>query len=62
MLCRSPAQRGQTLPVIVLFMFALLGMCALAIDVGSWYQGKRATQNARVADSRIRVFPYPYAQ
>ncbi len=40
------SQRGQTLPVITLFMFALLGMCALAIDVGSWYQQKRSLQNA----------------
>jgi hypothetical protein len=51
MLRRTPAQRGQTLPVIVLFMFALLGMCALAIDVGSWYQGKRATQNGADASA-----------
>lgn len=27
-------------------MFALLGMCALAIDVGSWYQQKRVVANA----------------
>jgi len=27
-------------------MFALLGMCALAIDVGSWYQQKRLVANA----------------
>jgi Flp pilus assembly protein TadG len=40
------SQRGQTLPIITLFMFALLGMCALAIDVGSWYQQKRSLQNA----------------
>ena len=26
-------------------MFALLGMCALAIDVGSWYQQKRSLQS-----------------
>ncbi len=36
---------GQTVAVIALFMFALLGMCALAIDVGSWYQVKRNLQN-----------------
>jgi Flp pilus assembly protein TadG len=40
------SQRGQTLPVITLFMFAMLGMCALAIDVGSWYQQKRSLQSA----------------
>ena len=27
-------------------MFAMLGMCALAIDVGSWYQQKRSLQSA----------------
>jgi hypothetical protein len=43
---RSGSQRGQTLPVIVLFMFGLLGMCALAIDVGSWYQQKQLVANA----------------
>jgi Flp pilus assembly protein TadG len=40
------SQRGQTLPIITLFMFAMLGMCALAIDVGSWYQQKRSIQSA----------------
>ncbi|HYW28675.1 MAG TPA: pilus assembly protein TadG-related protein, partial [Gaiellales bacterium] len=40
------SQNGQTLVLITLFMFALLGMCALAIDVGVWYQQKRAVQNA----------------
>jgi Flp pilus assembly protein TadG len=39
-------QRGQTLVLITVFMMALLGMCALAIDVGSWYQQKRAIQSA----------------
>ncbi len=27
-------------------MFAMLGMCAMAIDVGTWYQQKRSLQNA----------------
>jgi hypothetical protein len=40
------SQRGQTLVLITVFMFSLLGMCALAIDVGSWYQQKRAAQSA----------------
>jgi Flp pilus assembly protein TadG len=40
------SQRGQTLVLITVFMMALLGMCALAIDVGSWYQQKRAVQSA----------------
>ena len=39
------SQRGQTLVLITVFMFALLGMCAFAIDVGSWYQQKRSLQS-----------------
>ena len=35
---------GQTLVVFVLFMFAVLGMAGLAIDVGHWYQEKQAVQ------------------
>jgi Flp pilus assembly protein TadG len=38
------SQRGQSLPIIVIFMMSLLGMSALAIDVGSWYQDKRHLQ------------------
>lgn len=45
------SQRGQTLPLLVIFLVSLLGMCALAIDVGSWYQGKRATQNSADASA-----------
>jgi Flp pilus assembly protein TadG len=37
-------QRGQSLPIIVIFMMSLLGMSAMAIDVGSWYQDKRHLQ------------------
>ena len=46
MRCSAPDQRGQTLPLVVLFMFSLVGMCAIAIDIGSWYQEKRAAQSA----------------
>jgi Flp pilus assembly protein TadG len=38
------AEEGQTLVVFVLFMFAVLGMAGLAIDVGHWYQEKQAVQ------------------
>ena len=37
-------EQGQTIVLIVVFMFVLLGMCAMAIDVGIWYQDKRAVQ------------------
>ncbi len=40
------AQRGQSLVLITVFMMALLGACALAIDVGAWYQAKRSVQAA----------------
>jgi Flp pilus assembly protein TadG len=45
----SLSERGQTLALITVFMMSLLGMAALAIDAGSWYQTKRAVQAA--ADS-----------
>jgi Flp pilus assembly protein TadG len=38
------SERGQTIVLLVVFMFVLLGFCALAIDVGLWYQDKRAVQ------------------
>jgi Flp pilus assembly protein TadG len=38
-------ERGQTLALIVIFMMSLLGMAAMSIDVGSWYQDKRHLQN-----------------
>jgi len=44
-------QRGQTLALVTVFMFALLGMCALAVDVGSWYQQKRSAQSAADASA-----------
>jgi len=37
-------EQGQALVLIVVFMFVLLGMCGLAIDMGLWYQDKRAVQ------------------
>lgn len=38
------SEQGQALVLIVVFMFVLLGMCGLAIDVGLWYQDKRSVQ------------------
>ena len=37
-------ERGQSLVLITVFMFSLLGMCAIAIDAGSWYQTRRSLQ------------------
>jgi Putative Flp pilus-assembly TadE/G-like len=42
---------GQTLPVIVVFMFALLGICAVAIDTGAWFQARRQAQAAADASA-----------
>jgi Flp pilus assembly protein TadG len=39
-------ERGQTLALLVIFMLSLVGMAAMAIDVGSWYQARRSIQAA----------------
>jgi hypothetical protein len=41
---RLSDERGVAAVLTVLFMTVLLGMTALAIDVGSWYKAKRALQ------------------
>ena len=38
-------ESGQALPLIVLFMVSLLGVCGLVIDAGNLYQQKQETQN-----------------
>lgn len=43
---RSTKEAGQTLPMIVLFMFVILGFCAMAVDVAGWYQARRQAQAA----------------
>ncbi len=40
------AERGQTLPLIAVFMTVLLGMCALAVDVGGWTQDRQSLRAA----------------
>jgi Flp pilus assembly protein TadG len=42
----SRRQRGQSLPLTVLFIVALLGIAALAVDGGTWYQARRSAQSA----------------
>jgi Flp pilus assembly protein TadG len=37
-------QSGQTLAIFVVFMIAILGMAAFAIDAGTWYQDRRHLQ------------------
>src|SRR5690349_8614168 len=36
--------RGQAIVLAVVMMTALLGLCALVLDVGSWFRADRATQ------------------
>jgi Flp pilus assembly protein TadG len=48
---RRNNEAGQTLPLIVMFMFVILGFCAVAIDVGGWYQAKRQAQAAADASA-----------
>jgi Flp pilus assembly protein TadG len=40
----SGSERGQTLALMILFLMSLLGMSALAIDAGTWYQERRQVQ------------------
>jgi Flp pilus assembly protein TadG len=37
-------QAGQTLPMVMFFMVALLGVAGLVVDVGGWYLQKRQVQ------------------
>jgi Flp pilus assembly protein TadG len=38
--------RGQTLPLVVMFMFSVIGIAGGAIDVGSWLHSKQSLQAA----------------
>jgi len=38
-------QRGQTLPLIGLFMVSLLGVSGMVLDLGNGYAQQRAVQN-----------------
>jgi Flp pilus assembly protein TadG len=39
-------EAGQAVPLIVAFAFAMIAVAGLAIDVGAWYQQRRAVQAA----------------
>ena len=39
-------ERGQTLPLQVMFMAVLIGFCSLAVDVGQWYTTRAQLQSA----------------
>ena len=38
-------ERGQTFVITAIFMLMLVGMCALVLDVGSWFREKRQLQS-----------------
>jgi hypothetical protein len=48
---RRHGQSGQTLPMVMFFMVALLGAAGLVIDVGGWYLQKRQVQAAADASA-----------
>jgi Flp pilus assembly protein TadG len=47
----SRSEAAQTLPLVVMFLFCLIGICGLSIDGGSWLQDKRAVQNSADASA-----------
>jgi Flp pilus assembly protein TadG len=56
---RSGSERGQTLVLFSLFLSALLGISALVIDVGFWYQQKRSLQSAADAGALAGAVSLP---
>jgi hypothetical protein len=42
---RIRSDRGQATVLAVVFLAALIGMCALVLDVGSWFREQRDTQS-----------------
>ena len=44
--CRLGGERGQTLPLQVMFMAVLIGFVSLAVDVGQWYTTRAQLQSA----------------
>src|SRR5262249_2437905 len=43
---RQPRRRGMVLPLVALCLFALIGLLALAIDIGMSAVGRNQCQNA----------------
>jgi len=57
---RTSRQRGQTLLVVALSMFALFAFVALAVDVGYWYGERRHMQNAADAGALAGAYQFCY--
>src|SRR5207249_10716811 len=52
-------ERGQTLVVGILFMFVLLGMVAMTVDVGLLFRDRRHLQNSADAMALAGVAELP---
>jgi hypothetical protein len=46
LLTRSRDESGQVIVFVVFFLVGIVGMAALVVDVGSWYQAQRHVQTA----------------
>src|SRR5436189_2160652 len=59
-------ESGQTLPLLVLFMVSLIGVCGLVVDIGGWYLQKQQVQAAADAGALAGASQLPagwsYAQ
>jgi Flp pilus assembly protein TadG len=54
-------QDGQTLPLLVLFMFSLIGVAVLVVDVGGWHVQKQQVQAAADAAALAGASQLPAA-
>jgi hypothetical protein len=60
MTSRLRSEAGQALVAVTLFMTLLLGACAIAIDVGTWYLEQRRAQAAADAAALAGAQALPY--
>jgi Putative Flp pilus-assembly TadE/G-like len=57
---RVRSEGGQAIPLMAVFMVAMLGMTAIVLDVGSWFRAHRATQAAADAAALAGAQALPY--
>lgn len=57
---RLSNERGQALVLSALFLTVMLGMAAVAVDVGSWYHADRQAQAAADASALAAAQELPY--
>jgi secretion/DNA translocation related TadE-like protein len=53
-------QKGQATVLTAVFLVVLMAMCALVLDVGSWYRADRATQSTADAAATAGAQALPY--